>query len=92
MELDPVAANRLLWFCSQLSEPPEDEAATLLHARFSLDVFRKRLEEVEQAMSAVAGATHEIAALRCEAQALRSAPIVIAAMWRRRFGAEMPAG
>ncbi len=92
MKLDPVASNRLLWFCSQLSEPPEDEPAAVLDARFSLDIFQKRLDEVEQAMRAAAGATHEIAALRCEAQALRSAPTVIAAMWRRRFGAELPAG
>lgn len=92
MKLDPVAANRLLWFCSQLSEPPEDEAEAVLHARFSLDIFQKRLGEVEEAMRAGSGATHEIAALRCEAQALRSAPVVIAAMWRRRFGAELPTG
>ena len=92
MTLDPVTSNRLLWFCSQLSEPPEYEADALLDARFSLDIFQRRLGEVEEAMRAGSGATHEIAALRCEAQALRSAPTVIAAMWRRRFGAELPAG
>ena len=92
MKLDPVAANRLLWFCSQLSEPPEDEPAAVLDAHFSLDIFKRRLSEVEQAMRASTGATYEIAALRCEAQALRSAPIVIAAMWRRRFGAELQTG
>lgn len=92
MTLDPVAANRLLWFCSQLSEPPEDEPAAVLDARFSLDIFKRRLGEVEQAMRTGSGATHEIAALRCEAQALRSAPNVIAAMWRRRFGAELSMG
>lgn len=86
MTLDDSAADRLLTFCGRLPALPQDAAVGKREAAFVLDCFAQRQRALEVEGQAGNPGGQDLAAVRCELEALDAARRVIAQLLERRYG------
>ncbi len=91
MNVDESAAGRLLAFCGRLPAIGGDPAQARDDANFVLACFEGRREELQALAGRAGGQGPELAALRCELEALRAATAAVRQIWQRRFGTALPA-
>jgi hypothetical protein len=85
MQISSEEKNRLLGFCSKLPDIPGLQDVVRGEAKFVIDIFTKRREQVSHEINASAGNPMELSLLRSESNALSSAAEVIREVWKRRF-------
>jgi hypothetical protein len=86
MQASTEENNRLLNFCSKLPGIPGPAIAAQAEAKFVIDMFARRREEVAKELNAPTGNAMVLSLLRSEAGALDCATQVVREVWRRRFG------
>jgi hypothetical protein len=91
MTLDDTAAERLLAFCGKLPAFPGEQRQVESNARFALDCFAQRRSALEHALHSGGQPGQDMAALRCEIEALDAASSVVTQLWQRRFGTPLHA-
>ncbi len=91
MTLDDTAAERLLAFCGRLPAFPGEQRQVESNARFALACFAQRRTALETELNTGGQPGQDMAALRCEIEALDAARSVVTQLWERRFGAPLPA-
>ncbi|WP_425258744.1 hypothetical protein ACPOLB_24870 [Rubrivivax sp. RP6-9] len=92
MNLDDTAAERLLAFCGRLPAFPGDQRQVESNARFALECFAQRRSAIENEIHTGGQPGQDMAALRCELEALDAAHSVVTQLWQRRFGTALAAG
>ena len=91
MTRDEAAAERLLSFCGKLPAFPGEQHQVASNARFALQCFAQRRDELDNEIITGEQQGQNSAALRCEIEALDAAHRVLTQLWQRRFGAELSA-
>jgi hypothetical protein len=86
MQASTEENNRLLNFCGKLPGIPGPANVAQAEAKFVLDMFARRREEVTKELNASTGNAMVLSLLRSEAGALDCADQVIKEVWKRRFG------
>lgn len=86
MQASTEENNRLLNFCGKLPGMSGPAAVAQIEAKFVLDMFARRREEVARELNASAGNAMVLSLLRSEASALDCATQVVREVWKRRFG------
>ena len=86
MQTTPEENNRLLSFCSKLPGIPGPIELAQAEAKFALQMFGRRREEVAKEINASSNDQMLLSLLRSEAGALDCAVQVVKEVWKRRFG------
>jgi len=86
MKLDDSAAERLLTFCGRLPALPADPAEGQAEAAFVLDCFAQRTRALEATGQTGNPGGQDLAAVRCELEALGAARRVVVQLLERRYG------
>jgi HAMP domain-containing protein len=89
MTHDDPAAKRLVDFCSRLPTFTGEPALAQAEARWVLEQFTQRRQQLQRDLGSHDTPAHEVPGLRCEIGALEAACSVITQLWQRRFGAAL---
>ena len=86
MQLDDPSAEKLLAFCSRLPALTGERGEIEDKVRHTLNCFDQRQREVQAELNQ----GRDMAALRCESDALAAARSVVLQLWQRRFDTNFP--